>query len=42
MQTYNTAIQSFPAVLYAGLLGFRAREFFSAEASERATPQASF
>ncbi|HZR91871.1 MAG TPA: LemA family protein [Gaiellaceae bacterium] len=42
VQTYNTAIQSFPAVLYAGLLGFRAREFFSAEASERATPQASF
>jgi LemA protein len=41
VQTYNTAIQSFPAVLYAGMLGFRAREFFAAQDSERATPQVS-
>jgi LemA protein len=41
VQTYNTAIQSFPAVLYAGLLGFRARQFFAAQDSERATPQVS-
>jgi len=41
VQTYNTAVQSFPAVLYAGMLGFRAREFFAAEDSERATPQVS-
>jgi LemA protein len=41
VQTYNTAIQSFPAVLYAGLLGFRARQFFAAEEPDRATPQVS-
>jgi LemA protein len=41
VQTYNSAIQSFPALLYAGLLGFRAREFFAAEDAERATPQVS-
>jgi LemA protein len=42
VQTYNSAIQSFPALLYAGLLGFRAREYFAAQDSDRATPQASF
>jgi LemA protein len=41
VQTFNTAIQSFPAVLYAGMLGFRRREFFAAQDSERATPQVS-
>ena len=41
VQTFNTAIQSFPAVLYAGLLGFRPRQFFDADESERATPQVS-
>jgi LemA protein len=41
VQTFNTAVQSFPAVLYAGLFGFRAREFFAAQDSERATPQVS-
>jgi LemA protein len=41
VQTYNSAIQSFPALLYAGMLGFRAREFFAAQDSERAVPQVS-
>jgi LemA protein len=41
VQTFNTAVQSFPAVLYAGLFGFRARQFFAAEDAERATPQVS-
>jgi len=41
VQTYNSAIQSFPALLYAGMLGFRRREFFSAEEPERAVPQVS-
>jgi LemA protein len=36
---FNTAIQSFPAVVYAGLLGFRAREFFAAEDEAREAPQ---
>jgi LemA protein len=41
VQNYNTAIQSFPALLYAGMLGFHRREFFAAQDSERATPQVS-
>ena len=41
VQTFNTAVQSFPAVLYAGLFGFHAREFFAAQDAERATPQVS-
>jgi len=36
---YNTKAQSFPAVLYAGALGFHAREFFSAEEEAHAVPQ---
>ena len=36
---YNTKIQSFPGLLYAGGLGFRAREFFAAEAEAHAVPQ---
>jgi len=36
---FNTKIQSIPGVLYAGPLGFRAREFFAAEDEARAVPQ---
>ena len=36
---YNTKVQSFPGLLYAGALGFRAREFFAAEAEAHAVPQ---
>ena len=42
VQTYNTGIQSFPALLLAGALGFHAREFFATGEAERATPQVSF
>jgi LemA protein len=38
---YNTAIQSIPSVLVARPLGFREREFFSAE-GDTAPPQVSF
>jgi len=41
VMSFNTAIQSFPWVLFAGALGFRAREFFSAE-GDMAPPQVSF
>ena len=37
---YNTAIQSIPWVLVARPLGFRAKEFFSAE-GDTAVPQVS-
>jgi LemA protein len=36
---YNTRIQSLPAALYAGALGFSAREFFSADDADHAVPQ---
>lgn len=39
VRDYNTAIQSFPAVLLAGPLGFSEREFFQLDsAAERAAP----
>ncbi len=38
---YNTAVQSFPWLVFAGSLGFRAREFFSAE-GDTAVPEVSF
>jgi LemA protein len=38
---YNTAVQSFPWLVFAGPFGFRAREFFSAE-GDTAVPEVSF
>ena len=38
---YNTAIQSFPYLLFAGPFGFGTREFFSAE-GDTAAPEISF
>lgn len=38
---FNTAVQSFPWLLFAGPFGFRAREFFSAE-GDTAVPDVSF
>jgi LemA protein len=39
---YNTKIQSVPPALYAGALGFTAREFFSVEEADRAVPKVEF
>ena len=39
---YNTAIQTLPSVLFAGALGFRAREFFAAADDDRAPVAVSF
>ena len=36
---FNTAVQTFPSLLLAKPLGFRAREFFSAQ-GDTAVPQA--
>jgi LemA protein len=33
---FNAAAQQFPAVLFAGMFGFRQREFFDVGESERA------
>ena len=40
--TYNTAIQTVPAVLVAGLFGFTQREFFEAEGETREAPRVAF
>ena len=42
MLRFNNAIQTFPALLVAGALGFAKREFFAAEAGDRALPEVSF
>lgn len=39
---YNTAIQTFPAVLVAGAMGFKARESFDAAAGAEQAPGVSF
>ena len=39
VETYNTAIQVFPAVIVARLLGFDRREFFDAPAAAEIAPQ---
>jgi LemA protein len=39
VETYNTLIQVFPAVIVARLFGFRAREFFDAPAEAEAAPR---
>lgn len=39
---FNNAIQTFPAVLLAGVFGFSKREFFAAEEADRELPAVSF
>jgi len=38
----NTGIQTFPAVLFAAMLGFKEEPFFEAPATEKAAPQVQF
>jgi LemA protein len=42
VQAYNTAIKSFPAVLYAGLFGFKERPYFSATPGSEKPPTVQF
>lgn len=42
VQNYNLAVRSFPTVLYAGILGFRPREFFQNTAGTENAPNVSF
>ena len=42
VSTYNTAIQKFPNVVFAGMLGFSTREFFEAEDAARVVPEVKF
>ena len=39
---YNTAIQTFPAVLFAGMMGFSQRESFDAAAGSDVAPKVQF
>ena len=39
---FNTAIQTFPAVLVAGIMGFTARQSFDAQAGAEVAPQVRF
>lgn len=42
VQGYNAKIKSFPTVLYAGMFGFDARDYFKADESAKAVPQVQF
>jgi LemA protein len=42
VMSLNTAIQSFPSNLLAGMFGFAARAYFEIEAGETAAPQVKF
>jgi LemA protein len=42
VRDYNTRLQSFPASLIAGSLGFKPFGFFQADEGDRAVPQVSF
>jgi LemA protein len=42
VQTYNVAIRTFPANLFAGMFGFGKAAFFEAPASAKAAPQVKF
>jgi LemA protein len=39
VREYNTAIQTFPNVVYAGMLGFRERDYFQIEEADAAVPE---
>ena len=42
VQNYNTAIKSFPALLYAGMFGFKERPYFAATAGAETPPKVQF
>lgn len=42
VQGFNAKIKSFPTVLYAGMFGFNARDYFKADESAKTVPQVKF
>jgi LemA protein len=42
VQSYNTAVKSFPNLLYAGAMGFQPRPFFQAVAGAESAPKVQF
>jgi LemA protein len=41
VRDYNQAIQQFPSIVFAGMMGFSSREFFEADEAAREVPQIS-
>jgi LemA protein len=42
VRDYNTAVRSFPTVLFAGLMGFHAKPFFNAQPGAERPPTVNF
>ena len=42
VKIYNTAIRTFPAVLFSGMFGFKEKGFFEAEAAAEKAPSVKF
>ena len=42
VQDYNTAVRSFPTFIYAGLMGFHTKPYFSARAGAETAPTVNF
>src|SRR5882724_2601200 len=42
VQVYNTAVKSFPTVLYAGMFGFQPKPYFQAQAGAENVPKVQF
>lgn len=42
VKIYNNAIQRFPAVIFAGILGFKTKAYFEAEAGAEKAPSVDF
>ena len=42
VQVYNTQVRKFPTVLFAGMMGFKTREGFAAEAGSEKAPDVKF
>lgn len=42
VKNYNTSVTNFPNVLYAGLLGFKEKGYFTATEEEKETPKVDF
>jgi LemA protein len=42
VQTYNTQVRKFPTVLFAGIMGFRPREGFTADPGSQNAPKVNF
>jgi LemA protein len=42
VQSYNTKVRAFPTNIFAGMMGFKRREGFAAEAGAEKAPEVKF